>query len=105
MLSMTFADYQKDPFTGQYKRVGDLVYSVIQSATDKNILLFDNGGTVKTVKVKEADPGYTYQIRKTFIKAKGGAAGLYEFLKEEIEQCKTGGFYLTVCNKVFEYMS
>lgn len=105
MLSMTFADYQKDPFTGQYKRVGDLVYSVMQSAIDKNVLLFDNGGTVKTVKIKDADAGYIYQIRKTFIKAKGGAAGLYEFLKEEIEQSSTGGFYLTVCNKVFEYMS
>lgn len=105
MLSMTFADYQKDPFTGQYKRVGDLVYSVIQPAIDKNVLLFDNGGTVKTVKVTEADSGYTYQIRKTHIKARGGAAGLYEFLKKEIEQNSTGGFYLTVCNKVFQYMS
>lgn len=105
MLSKTFADYQKDQFTGQYKKVGDLVYSVMQSAIDKNVLIFDKGGTVKTVKIKEADNGYIYQIRKTFIKADGGAVGLYEFLKKEIEQCSTGGFYLTVCNKVFDYMN
>lgn len=40
MLSMTFSDYQKDPFTGQYKRVGDLVYSVMQSAIDEKCVAF-----------------------------------------------------------------
>lgn len=44
------------------------------------------------------------QIHKKYINANGGASGLYEFLKRELETT-TGGFYLTVFNKVFEYMS
>lgn len=104
MLQATFPNYQKDLFTGEYKNIGDRVLSVVRSVADENVLLFDNGGTVKRVPVRDCGGGFVYQIRKKYINANGGASGLYEFLKRELETT-TGGFYLTVFNKVFEYMS
>lgn len=104
MLSMTFADYQKDLFTGQYYNAGSRTFSVIRSAIDENILLFDNGSFVKSVQVVDNGGGFVYQFRKKFINANGGASGLYEFLERE-SRTPGGGFYLTVFDKVFEYMS
>lgn len=104
MLSRVFADYQKDPFTGQYVNVGDRRLSVMRSTVNDNELIFDNNGFVKSVLIKDSGE-FVYQIRKKYINAIGGAAGLYEFLKRELADSPTGGFYLTVFNKVFEYMN
>lgn len=105
MIQRTFADFQRDPFTRQYINAGDRVLSVMKSAIDENTLIFDNGrGFAKAVKVHDCGSDFVYQIRKKCINARGGAAGLYDFLQREAAYI-TGGFFLTVCNKVFEYMS
>lgn len=104
MLSLTFGNYQKDPFTGQYYNAGNRTFSVIRSAIDENILLFDCGGFVKSVRVVDQGGGFVYQFRKKYINANGGAAGLYEFLEKE-SKTPGGGFFLAICNKVFNYMS
>ena len=100
MISRTFSKCELDPFTGQYKKVGNQILSVVRSAVDENTLIFDYNGTVKSVCVKKCDSGFIYQFRKKHINAKGGAAGLYEFLERTLD-----GLYMTVFNKVFEYMS
>ena len=100
MLSRTFAKCELDPFTGQYKKVGNQVLSVVRSAADENTLIFDYNGTVKSVRIKECSNEFIYQFRKKYINARGGATGLYEFLERALD-----GLYMTVFNKVFEYMS
>ena len=102
MIQRTFPDFQRDQFSGQYVNRGNRVFSVI--FFDENTLLFDNGGFVKSVQVKSCGSEFVYQFRKKYINACGGAAGLYEFLKREAAY-PTGGFFLSVCEKVFNYMS
>lgn len=100
MISRTFPNYERDLFTGQYINMGDRVLSVIRSVADENILLFDNGGTVKRVRIEDNGGGFAYQIKKKYINAKGGASGLYEFMSQTLD-----GLYMTVFYKVFNYMN
>lgn len=101
MLKINLGNWEKDA-NGQYKRVGDLPYTVERSG--ENALTFTRGAAVKTVKVADAD-GYIYKVLKRSIKAAGGAAGLYSFFDREIRNSNAGGFFPVVCNKVFDYMS
>lgn len=101
-LSKVFPGYVKDPSTGQYKNMGERRLSVTISG---NRLLFNNNGLVKSVLIKDCGSEFVYQIRKRYINVAGGAAGLYSFLKRELRDSATGGFYLIVFNKVFKYMS
>lgn len=103
MLTKVFANIQKDPCTGQYVRCGDRHLSIMKSSVNENKLVFSDNEKSKTVMIHESDE-FVYQIRKDYINAIGGAAGLYEFLKRELADSPTGGFYLTIFNKVFEYM-
>lgn len=102
MIEYKTARYEKDN-TGQYKRVGDNHYTVSINPDD-NMMLFTRNGEIKRIKVEQDKNGFIYDIKKTKIVARGGVSGLYNFLLAEITQNKTGGFALTVFNKVFDYM-
>lgn len=71
----------------------------------KNYLLLqttaeDGTFTKKTVKI-ESDPEYTFKLMKTKIKARDGAAGLYEF----IDRCVRDNFCVVYIDKIFNYIN
>ena len=103
MITFTTANYKKDETTGQYVNKGNIKYEVFFNP-DSDYILFTRNGLCKSVKVCEDHNGCVYDIKKTKINACGGASGLYNFLFDEVRNNSTGGFALTVINKVFNYM-
>lgn len=73
-------------------------------AAAKNYLIIQNDSAPagdpckKIIKVKE-EPGTTYKLQKTQIKATGGAAGLYLFL----EECYKSHFMECLADKVLKH--
>lgn len=99
MFSKTYANYELDNFSGNYKKNGYKIYRVYKS-TQENCLIFDNGSYARTIKINNSSK-YVFKVNKNSISAIGGYSGFVEFLKKELET-STGGYYYAICKKVLE---
>lgn len=97
-ISKVMTSYRKNQVTGQFEKDCEVLYRVFEPERN-DLLVFEREGVKRQVKIVQNN-AYIYKFNKKSIGAIGGATGLYNFLKKELEEI-TGGCFGLVCKNIF----
>lgn len=71
----------------------------IQADPDRDILTVYRGGSFRTAKIKD-NSEYVFKLNKRYIQARGGAPGLFEYIKK----CYNDNFCTCYADKIINFI-